>query len=222
MQTSAISTLSRFWLGVVLCVALPGAFASAESYSVTLTPTLQNGVGGGYLSSPFDFGTQFSQIDSVKVVFTMPAGFAGSIWSTGNSSGSQMIGIQIHDESQVLDLPLTTNPADDTYAWLFNVAAGTPTEIPFMMIPVLDGESAFPAFWSSGSGKVDFVVLSSTYYHPINGPPESYSSSHAWLTPVAISSATLTIEGTAVPEPHSVGLTMILAAMALAVRRRRR
>jgi hypothetical protein len=170
----------------------------AETFTVTLTPTEQAGDLGMYLSAPFDFGTAFSEIQSVTLEFMMPGGYQGTAVTTGNSSVFRSLNLLLYDAA----IPMPDywyNSAASLGGSAFNVRAGTPAEIRFVYSD--DAPPDWPDFLFTGIGQVGWADTFHASHHLIGSGMES--SSISWLLPGEIQSAQLKVVGTPIPEPSS-------------------
>ncbi len=214
--------LLRVFFSVFALIACRDSLAIAEASTVPLTPVARSGAYGNYLSSPFDFGTAFSRIDSVKLEFTMTGGYEGTAVSTGNSSYFRYFATVIHDEAAAIDNVWPPDTAKVLTNSSFHISAGIATELTlgnFVQFPSAEPvASDWPDFLLTGHGSIAFIDVFESSFHPLPSGIE-VSSSTSWSSPGEILSATLTIEGTPVPEPISIWLIVVLATIMLAYER---
>lgn len=217
--------LQAFALGLLIAFGLLSS-ALAETYSVSLNPTAASDARGLYLSASFDFGTAFSHINSVTLRFEMPSGYEGTAFTTGNSSTYRDLALVVHDDTSPIVDPRQLESTTALAAGSFRVLPQTPVEFGFgNNYVVFPGETPpeanWPSFLLSGHGKVSFVDVTDGSYYPL---PDGIggSSSTSWSSPGEVTSATLTVEGTAVPEPGVTVLMLTIGAVAVPTLRRKR
>jgi hypothetical protein len=199
------------YLAFAGCIALP-AVVRGETFSIDLHPTSATGTFGQFLSAPFDFGTAFSQIQSLKVEFVMPDGYEGGGYTTGNSTVFRLLKVAVHGSpvpsippASAVDLSGTT--LTDSF---FRVPTGTAIAEPIGVLTISDGiggpvasVAGWPDFVQSGHGWVSFI-------DEITGVPEGITleSSTSWNAPT-VASARLIISATPVPEPSTIALVCL-------------
>jgi hypothetical protein len=215
------------------CVALAGfeLSASAATFTTPLPLVEATGPEGAFLTAVFDFDRQFTEIEAVSIHFVMSEGFQGTSATTGNSTYTRSLNGVLHDG----DVPMKPD-TDGVYAWPFghfgksksHIDAGEAAEFRFrqyVYTPPGGGETRvyppWPDFLLAGQGRFSFVDISTSSFHPI-GNPELGSSTTTWMAPDGLESATLTIVGTAVPEPGSALLALFAIAACVSWRRLRR
>jgi hypothetical protein len=198
--------------------------SAADSYSVLLEPAVHSDSRGSYLSSAFDFGVQFSEITSVLLEFTMPAGFEGNFGSTGNNSWSRELALVLHGPALPPDNIYDFSTSDSLARTAFSIRPNELAEFPFgnprIVGPGFESPPfIWPAFALSGKGNVSIIDVYGSYFHPIGS--DIARSSTSWLPPNELVSVRLTIDGIAVPEPTMVVLCVSLAILGGLPRRRR-
>lgn len=213
--------LHRVMLALLAIVTSAHSSVIAETFTVPLTPAVSMGTHGDYLSASFDFGTSFSRIDSVTLEFVMPAGYEGTAVTTRNSTYTRYLSTLIHDATSLID-DLSFDPFQSLSNLSFHVTAGVPNELQYDRFIVFPGgdpaDHMWPEFLFGGSGRVEFIDIHSSSFHPLpSGTTVSFSTS--WLIPPEIVSAQLKIVGTAVPEPATWQLMAVILAPALACRK---
>jgi hypothetical protein len=210
---------------VLLALCAP-SFARADRFTVALNLTEQLGVYGGYLSAPFDFGTSFSEIESVTLQFVMPGGYQGFAATTGNSSVIRSLDLLLYPVAAPVP-EIWQNSATSLGTSALDISAGTLDEFRFVY-SVSSGNDSLPLDWPdfllTGRGQVGWVDEVYASHHPL---PDRmpFSSTTSWVLPGEIRSAQLTIVGTPVPEPASVVLIAAGAVIAISycwIWRRRR
>ena len=202
-----------FLIGLLLFGCGQCRYAFAESYTVPLEFIVKPSAHGNFASAPFNFGREFSQISSVRLNFVMTERFEGFAYTTGNSTGFHTLEFVIQDQGSVLDESGNFDPYYTLHSTSFGIPVGSAAmgfgghSISFDDTP--PASPSWPAFLMGGTGELDIIDLSSVAFHPIGGTEFSYSQS--WSAPASIQTATLTIEVSSVPEPH----TLLLAAVGL-------
>jgi hypothetical protein len=199
-----------------------GICARADLYTVPLSLSEVTGANGQYLSADFDFHTQFSSIDAVTVSFAMPAGYEGTAIASGYSSIFSQMWVVITGGSNApvfgyIIGPPFSNPQLSTAQ--FMIPAGVAQQDAWLYGDLVDDpgdialESPQPDFLFAGKGSVAWsdVVSKSYGFGPLDGPS---TFTITWQVPDEIIDASITISGTAVPEPSGVVLLAIAAVIA--------
>jgi hypothetical protein len=208
---------SLIWSAQFVAALLPFCTTSrlnAETFTITLTPSEQTSEFGMYLAAPFDFGTAFSEIQSVSLEFVLPSGYQGTAVTTGNSSAFSSLEMLLYDAA----IPVPDywyNSTSSLGASAFNVRAATPAEFRFAYSVSLGGDDSppdWPDFLFTGIGQVGWADTIHASRHLIGSGMESSSTS--WLLPGEIQSARLTVVGTPIPEPAS-NLLLLIGALAV-------
>jgi hypothetical protein len=196
------------------------AEAQADTFTVPLNFSSQSGDGGQYLSADYDFQTQFSEIDSATLHFTMPGGYLGIAVAAGYSSVFSQLWMVVHPSDTVPTfgyiLGGAPTPLIGTNA--FEVPINSPQQFGFYPPVVFTDPpvNLWPDFLFSGTGNLaitDFVTTSSGFQGtplPDEVPPPT--STQTWQLPGEVTDASLTIVGTAVPEPPTAILLALYCA----------
>jgi hypothetical protein len=213
------------WLKIHFLVAAAALMCSAsqaddETFTISLVPSAEAGLHGSYLSAPFDFGTAFSEIESLTLRFAMPGGYEGSAVSTGNSFYWRSLNVVLHPA----DTPAPEywqNSPSSLGALTLDVRPNAETEFRFLYSVSFGNDPAppsWPEFLYTGIGRVGWTDEFFSGLHPLpDGVPTSSSTS--WALPGEIQSAELIIVGTPVPEPAS--LLLVAASIAVSLSHRR-
>ncbi|MEX2140140.1 MAG: hypothetical protein WD894_12820 [Pirellulales bacterium] len=222
-STKAVSAHEAL-VGIVLFILCGPSVLSAESLTVTLTPAQQTGAHGTYFSAPFDFGTAFSEIESVRLEFVMPGGYEGYAASTGNSFYSRALALVIHDAEMPITSVWSLDIATALSASVHDVRPGESTQWDFRR-SFAPGEVVpspnWPDFLFQGAGRIEWIdVFDSSVRPQLGEAPTTITTT--WLPPGEIQSAQLTIVGTPVPEPASALLVAMGALTLLSCRQLRR
>ena len=190
----------------------------AETFTVSLQPQETTGPYGTYLSAPFDFETEFSNIDLITLQFMMPAGYEGYFASTGNSFYSRSLEIVVHD----IEMPVTNiwslDIATALRASASDLDANEAAEFRFRQVFNLGDEQTpvpWPSFLTGGAGHVSFFDVFYSSHRPPSGDTIGNSST-SWLPLGELAAPTLTIVGTPVPEPATAVL-LVASLMLIAV-----
>lgn len=189
---------------------------AAETFTISLDLQVEANASGEYLSASYDFGTRFSEVESVQLEFVMPEGYEGSAVSTGNSTYTRNLAISIDDgrtalDSVVYDLSFALRASP------FAIPAGETNTIHLRPHWSIFGEPGvvpdYPSFLLDGKGRANFVEVRTASFHPLpEGNATSFSTS--WNLPGPIDQARLTIVATPVPEPSCVSLLAIAICLA--------
>ena len=212
---------------LLICVAmilLGPACVVAATMTVPLSPVVTAGPHGDYLSAEFDFGTAFSNVESLTLEFTLPNGYQGFLSSTGTSTSSRNLEVMVHDPAIPLDDPRLADLRFRRSQSLFDVPATTEYALRFKDLsefgkPLLAG-AAWPKFMLQGYGQVSLTdILMSSSQQLVDG---SESDNFSWSPPSEISGLRLTVVGTLVPEPNSALICLIGVASLTMFRGRHR
>ncbi|HEY2760744.1 MAG TPA: PEP-CTERM sorting domain-containing protein [Pirellulales bacterium] len=227
MKVSPLMIIVAFLASACVCARL-----RAEVFTAPLELVEKSGDRGQYLSGDFDFHTQFSQIDSVTLNFTMPKGYQGTSVVTDSSTLSRELSIRLH--SLTTPAGFLTEPDVFPIYSAFALTLGA-DDVPFSVPqqsylralvaidPATDEQfNYWPDYLYSGQGSLavtDFQRLStySVIGEPSTGDPAI--TTITWLLPGEIANTSLTIVGTAVPEPGA-GLLMAIGAVGILLRGR--
>jgi hypothetical protein len=181
---------------------------------------------GDHLVGEFDFGFSFSQVESLEFEFMMPNGYEGVFATTGNSSWSRALHVVIHgsdDTVQFTDIGLAYPVMSSLFASFYQVHPNESARLHFQPLitpfnpPIPD--HAFRDFVNSGHGRLVFVDIYRSAFHPL---PDHVvlGTSTSYAIPGEITLARITVTGTPIPEPSSVLLFFACSAW-LAVGKRR-
>ena len=193
--------------------------------TVPLSPVVTAGLHGDYLSAEFDFGTKFTDVESVTLEFTLPNGYQGSIATTGNTIYSRNIDLVLHDlGTSAAD----QNPTDTRFGRrqsLLNISAASPYSFQFKDLtdfgnPLFAG-IAWPDFVLQGRGQVSLIDIFMASSQPLMQEAGS-NPTISWSPPSEISGLRLTVVGTLVPEPNSALICLIGVASLTMFRGRHR
>ncbi|MEZ6070080.1 MAG: PEP-CTERM sorting domain-containing protein [Pirellulales bacterium] len=227
MRTSTLlSTIS------MAAAVLSASWGWCGTYTAPITGLDQANPNGDYLTGEFDFVKSFAKIEQVMIEFVMPEGYEGTFVTTGNSSWSRMLFFLLQDGAEPIDfeatppfsLPFST--ATRLSSSQFRVSPQTATNAQFnlgtLCFPDAEcPEPIWPDFLVAGQGRVAFVDVNQSSYHPL--PTGAVmGSSTSYLSPGEVTAARVIIVGTLVPEPHSILLLGGLGcAMIVSCRNRR-
>ena len=202
-------TIRKALLAAMAMFAAPFSPAYGEIFSTELTFAPTAGTYGQYLTATYDFGVTFDHVQSVWLELDMPAGYEGTFTTTGNSSYSRYLSMQLHD-------PTDPPPVDYLLEYLGTVAIdvppGSPAEFSFgrfqINFPEGIGYADWPSFLLGGSGKVALIDVNSSYYHPLPDG-EGSTSTTTWLLPTGVAGARLFVDTTPIPEPSAAVLVVV-------------
>ncbi len=218
---------------VVVLIVTAGnrALAWTDTFTAPLSFAVQTGTNGQYLSANYDFHTQFSEIDSVTLQFTMPDGYEGS----GVAGGYFSIFSQLWMAIQNIDtVPNFGNfiggppPADPSLrTTTFDIQADSPQQFSLYDLGLGTDGNPRPDFLNSGTGIVAMTNYQTESFgfqgSPNPDPSAPTSTTITWLLPGDITDASITVVGTAAPEPSAFILLALAAISAWnGVPRRRR
>jgi hypothetical protein len=202
----------------ILLALFDVAVTAASSLSVPITPLSTSGSHGDYLSAAFDFGTKFSDIESVNLEFLMPDGYQGWMMFSGSGVHRKSLEIVLHEDGS----PIEEVYYDDIYyATALNisvehVAAGIVLQTGFG-VWIEPYNYPWPNFLLDGHGRISFFSNDQSFYSPLLDLDDSYRTT--WTTPGAIHSAQLTIVGTTVAEPAAAVFVIVAMTFVLVGRR---
>jgi hypothetical protein len=192
--------------------------AIGETIAIPLSFATATGSAGDYLSSPFDFGSSFSRIESLRLELLMPSGYEGTAVSTGNSSYDRHLIAVIQETATPLTVESINGQSEDQIrSSAFSILPAIPYSMNFSgtSFSFVDGvliiHEAWPEFVLRGTGQVALIDEFDSSYHPLPAGV-SLSSTTSWLPPDGIAQATLIVVGTPVPEPKVSAL--LLACLA--------
>lgn len=219
--------------------------ARSETYQADLTGLVADAhPEADYLQAAFSFPGRFRTIDAVRIEFETASGISEGN-STGNSSSFYWLTVDLHSPrfdafadritgSWFLPPGLARTDFDvaierqllQVYPWKNVLEIDPYSKLPDGTFPP-DGEypadTVFTPFWPeflyAGQGLVTVQSFAISSYHPIglDGDTTDFSSIVGRLKPPPVTSATLFVTGTLVPEPAA----WVLAAISLAALRRR-
>lgn len=189
----------------------------SAAFTVPLSLSVETGPYGDYLSSSFDFGTSFAQIDSITLDFAMPSGYEGSFASTGNSSFSRSLALVLHDPSVLITSPWSISPENGITQLMGHVGTVESVSVRLFRegsfsIPGRSVGRVLPNFLVQGYGQIAFIDTYESRFHPL---PDriTVSSSTSWMPPLGIVNASLTVIGVPAPEPNSILMVLIGGAL---------
>ena len=184
--------------------------AQADTFTTPLAVAPQINDGGQqYLSADFDFHAPFASIDSVTLQFSMPNGFVGQDIENFYGAIHNEIWIALHS----VDTAPTFGLADltDLYNFAVRVPPGVPQQFSMHETVSLnlsfEPSYAWPDFLFSGRGSVGVANYQSRYQPELAGG--IVISNLLPLSAAEIDNASITIDGTVVPEPQSLHLLIV-------------
>jgi hypothetical protein len=215
-----IANFRRAFFIALATYALSPTVAKSATFSADLTLAPTSGHWGEHLTASYDFGLSFRAVHSVWIELDMPAGYQGTMMSTGNSMLHRRLAMEIHAPS---DPP----PVESLFEYVGNstilIPPGPPVKFGFGRWQTSFRDLAtyvdYPAFLLSGSGSVSIADVSTTYYHPLPDG-EGSTATTIWNLPSGIENARLIVEATPVPEP-SAGILALVGVAAYRCRRKR-
>jgi PEP-CTERM motif len=200
-----------FVVGLIAGLVLFPQLAVAAQFTTTVASFIPSDA-GDRLVADYDFGFAFSHVESLEFEFEMPAGYEGYFATTGNSSWSRTMHVVLHDETDAIDLTEIGlgMPITSLSSTVVHVVPGAPAGFKFVTLlgpgetPAFD----FDEFVLSGHGRITVVDSMRSDIHPL---PDHVSSSSktSYSLPHEISSARITITGTAVPEPAALSMMLL-------------
>lgn len=239
-----VAMAARFVIGCGCLLATWGSDSRASSVTVPLDFEVVETADGAEVVAAFDFGVKFSEIESVTFSFVMPEGYEGTAVSTGNSSYTQYLLLELRDEAGLPDSgcvgicmvnALWSVPAGqlNTYNFLGStifeikptedwewVGAGETRTIPEAMnLPdwLPDAPYFFHGVWPDIflDGVGQIAVADySSFATHLISTGAFGSVSETRMAP-DITMATLTITGTLVPEPSGVICEVVLVGLGM-------
>ena len=218
-------------IALLAAVALYPSIALGATFTVPLTGLDQPDGNNEFATADYDLNITFSHIESITLDFVMPDGYEGIYATTGNSTFSTSLEVVLHDlEDPILlgPLPLPILSPNAASQSINQVLPQISTHLSFgntISICYPNGEypepptPEWPNFILSGQGRLSFINVNVSSYHPL--PSGTVVSSSTNLnSPGGVSEAYLTIVGTPVPEPSS--LVILLSSVAFVSRYRNR
>ena len=197
----------------------------AATFTVPLFPTIATAPAGNYLSTAFDFGTAFSQVESLTLEFALPGGYEGHAITTGNSSYFRSLSFILHDATVPITNAWSIDSEDGITRSVFHVPVTGSVSVDFSGFSYSFGgisvEPSWPEFILQGQGRLAFIDVFESSFHPLP-TGITVSSTTSWQPPAGIAGATLTIVGVPVPEPSSVLIPAISSAFCIMCLTRRR
>ena len=197
----------------LLCIH---AAAVAESFTTVLNFAPKFGDNGQYLGAEFDFQTRFTTIDSVTLNLTMPQGYEGTALAGGYFSLTKEFWTNIGEAGAAPNFGyyLGGPPAAPSLGTAtFSIPASSPQQMGFFPPTVFTDPPIYmwPDFLFSGYGSISITdfTTGTTGFTGGTGP---FSTSVSWLLPGAVTDASITVVGTAVPEPPT-GLVLVLGVL---------
>jgi hypothetical protein len=205
---------------VLTCMCLQ---AQADTFTTPLAFAPQSNDAGQYLSADFDFHTPFASIDSVTLQFSMPNGFVGEDIENFYGAIHNELWIALHS----VDTAPTFGVADLTnlYNFTSGVPAGVPQQFGFdkrivlsLTYPPILLSDAWPDFLFSGRGSVGIADYQSIFQVEVAG--NILISNLLPLSTAEIDDASITIDGTTVPEPATLCLLLAGGIFSIAAKYR--
>jgi hypothetical protein len=200
-------------IAVVVAIAWgAGVRGQAEVYTAPLTLSEQTSGSGPYVTADFDFHTQFSQIDSIAVQFTMPDGFSAA--STETLHEYLWMHVRSMETAPTFSLISTNGVSGETIEVPTGMSQQYNMYVTFgLPIYIEPPPPPWPSFLYGGTGSVDIADLQQTL---VQGPVVFFgNTSNGPLSADQFADVSLIITGTAVPEPSGVILMAIAAVTAL-------
>lgn len=206
--------------------------SGAGEYRVPLTNFRSGSPGGDYIVADFDFGTRFSEIETVSLEFWMPEGYEGGGLVGGTFMTTKNLVALIFGKDDHLDLTADhfSAPSGSEKRQFVTVPADHSVETRMStpeLCGVLEGEYVcgaprWPIAIESGAGRVAFFDEFLMYSFSGPGAGQALAVREYGL-PRDVSEGYVTVVGTLVPEPGALGMLLaVTGALAFGSARRRR
>jgi hypothetical protein len=160
---SRVSNLA--FVAVVVLVAV--GEAAAARFTAELEIVAATNQFGQYVTASYDFGIGLTNIQELRLELDVPGGYEGTARSTGNSSWSQWLLVNV--QGSTIPIP-SADVSNSLGRGQMNLEPGSAVDVRFSPPMLYNGfelvHGPWPDFLAAGSGKVWFTDLSIHSYHP--------------------------------------------------------